>query len=142
MELFLNMVWLLLAMPAYCLWRKARHGPNVSHSSLQYLLALGCALVLLFPVVSATDDLHAMQAEMEESSKRSIRQAASDKSSTGQSRSHASPALAAAVSVLAPSSRTWLELRVPELFYAATLFKVRSGRAPPVFHLQLVSFLV
>jgi hypothetical protein len=142
MELFLNLVWLLLAMPAYCLWRKARRGPNVEgHSSLQYLLALGCALVLLFPVVSATDDLHAMRAEMEESSKRGVRQAVSDKACTGQSRWHASPALAALVSVFVPSGCTYIELAVPKLFFAATLFNVRTGRAPPVFHLRFVSFL-
>ena len=142
MELFLNLVWLLLAMPAYCLWRKARRGPSVDgHSSLQYLLALGCALVLLFPVVSATDDLHAMRPEMEDSSKRGIRQTVSDKSSNGQSRWHASPAAAASVSVFVPTNRPWLELRVPDLVFAATLFKVHTGRAPPVFHLRVVSFL-
>ncbi|MGD0790332.1 MAG: hypothetical protein ABR920_01060 [Terriglobales bacterium] len=32
-----------------------------------FVCALGCALVLLFPVISATDDLHAMRPEMEES---------------------------------------------------------------------------
>jgi hypothetical protein len=142
MELFLNLVWLLLAVPAYCLWRKARRGPNLDgQSSLQYLLALGCALVLLFPVVSATDDLHAMSAEMEESSKRGIRQTVSEKSCTGQSGWHASPAVAASVSVFVPLSRTWFKLRVPELFFAATLHKARAGRAPPVFDLRFVSFL-
>lgn len=141
MELLLNLVWLLLALPAYCLWRKARRGPSVGgRSSLQYLLALGCALVLLFPVVSATDDLHAMRPEMEESSKRGIRQTVSDNFCTGQSRWHASSAVAASVSVFV-SSCTWLVPRVPELFFAVTLFKVPTGRAPPVFHLRFVSFL-
>ncbi|HEX3989456.1 MAG TPA: hypothetical protein VHZ30_08480, partial [Verrucomicrobiae bacterium] len=102
MELFLNLVWLLLAMPAYCLWRRARCGPSVDgHSSLQYLLALGCALVLLFPVVSATDDLHAMRPEIEESSQRGIRQTVCDKSCTGQGRWHAPPAALAPVSIFA-----------------------------------------
>jgi hypothetical protein len=81
-ELLLNLAWLLLAIPAYLLWRNSTPG-NRRHrfSSLQCLLALGCALVLLFPVISATDDLHAMRAEMEESpaSKRNILHASAEK---------------------------------------------------------------
>jgi len=51
-----------------------------------FLSALGCALVLLFPVISATDDMHAMRAEMEESSpgKRGICQAAGEKACAGR----------------------------------------------------------
>src|SRR5713226_515456 len=66
MELLLNLAWVLLGLPAYWLWR--RHaGARAARrfDSLQVLLALGCALVLLFPVISASDDLHAMRAEME-----------------------------------------------------------------------------
>lgn len=81
MELLLNLAWLLLALPAYWLWRDARTASRrfrPSHS----LLALGCMLVVLFPVISATDDLRAMRAEMEESpsSKRNISQSSSDRS--------------------------------------------------------------
>src|SRR5579862_1073410 len=84
MELLLNLVWLLLALPAYWLWRRgagARAARRIT--ALQFLLALSCALVLLFPVISATDDLHAMRAEMEESasSKRAVRTASSDRTS-------------------------------------------------------------
>jgi hypothetical protein len=71
MELFLNLCWLSLLLPAFLLWRQ-RAG---SDSPLQgralrpiiFLGALACALILLFPVISATDDLHAMRPEMEES---------------------------------------------------------------------------
>ena len=54
MELLLNLAWLLLALPAYWLWRDSRTTASrfrPSHS----LLALGCMLIVLFPVVSATD---------------------------------------------------------------------------------------
>lgn len=73
MELLLNLAWLLLVLPGYWLWRR---GVQLRvASSRQCLLALGCMFVLLFPVISATDDLHAMRAEMEESSpgKRAVR---------------------------------------------------------------------
>ena len=81
MELLLNLLWLLLAFPAWWLWRGRRAAGHFT--SVQCLLALGCLLVILFPVVSATDDLRAMRAEMEESpaGKRSVLQAANDKPS-------------------------------------------------------------
>ncbi|HEY4905485.1 MAG TPA: hypothetical protein VIH89_18545 [Candidatus Sulfotelmatobacter sp.] len=133
MELLLNLVWLLLALPAYCLWRNSRDSrKSGSPSPFQCLLALGCALVLLFPVVSATDDLHAMRAEMEESSKRSIRQAGGEKSSVGDSRWHNPPAAVAAFATLAPLCKTWRLFHVPQLFFAVAASAVHSGRAPPV----------
>src|SRR5580698_6948388 len=98
MELLLNLVWVLLALPAYWVWRRgagARLARRVS--SLQCLLALGCGLVLLFPVISATDDLHAVRAEMEESSssKRTVRQAGSDRHSSWVNRLQGPPAVVA-----------------------------------------------
>lgn len=77
MELFLNVVWLLLAVPALWVWRREAPFSGRSHAfrSLRCALILGGALMLLFPVVSATDDLHAMRPEMEEStpSKRAVK---------------------------------------------------------------------
>jgi hypothetical protein len=67
MELLLNLAWLLLALPAFWLWRDARSvRAGRGFTPLQCLLALGCILVILFPVVSATDDLRAMSTEIEE----------------------------------------------------------------------------
>jgi hypothetical protein len=82
MELLLNLAWLLLALPAFWLWARSRSGSTGrKFSALQCLLALGFLLVLLFPVISATDDLRAMRTEMEGSpgSKRSMRQSSTDK---------------------------------------------------------------
>lgn len=81
MELFLNLAWLLLAVPAYWVWQRRDR-----RASCRYLLTLGCTLVLLFPVISATDDLHAMSAEMEEFSpgKRALKHASGDKVSLQQ----------------------------------------------------------
>lgn len=68
MEIALNILWLLLLLPAA--WLHQRQNPDCcSHlrcPRLAPLLILGCVLVLLFPVISATDDLHAMRFEMEE----------------------------------------------------------------------------
>lgn len=79
MELLLNLLWLTLALPALWLWRRANRSSDARpFGSLRCLLVLSCLLTLLFPVISATDDLHPMRAEMEESSlsKRMLRSAA------------------------------------------------------------------
>jgi len=63
-ELLLNILWLLLAGPGIYLWSRRRP----TKPSFQLCIALACLLFLLFPVISASDDLHAMRSEMEESS--------------------------------------------------------------------------
>jgi len=71
MELLLNLIWLTLGMGAFFTFMRCR--PQSKLSRLPYkraLLALACALLLLFPVVSASDDLHPGQALMEDASKR------------------------------------------------------------------------
>jgi hypothetical protein len=134
MELLLNLTWLLLALPAYWLWRRSfRARAHGRLGSLQCLLALACLLVLLFPVISATDDLHAMRTEMEESSpgKRGARQAAGEKTSVWHSRWQTLPAVVAAT-----ASFAWLaegrheSFSVPQSEPAAPLV-LRASRAPP-----------
>jgi hypothetical protein len=79
MELSLNICWLLLMAPALCWWIRNR---RVSRDRFS-LVALACLLFLLFPVISASDDLHAMRPEIEDSStnKRSLRHAGIEKAS-------------------------------------------------------------
>jgi hypothetical protein len=133
MELLLNFAWLLLALPAYWLWRGSRGPcPQRRFSPWQCLLALGCLLVLLFPVVSATDDLRAMRAEAEESpaGKRSnVRPASGDKSSPWTSQTQ--PALAAITASFASSDRDRLPLPTLQSPIAPGPVIQRTGRAPP-----------
>lgn len=135
MELSLNLAWLLLALPAYWLWRNSRSA-SAEHkfSSLQCLLALGCLLVMLFPVISATDDLMAMRTEMEESpiSKRSIRQASGDKSSLWNSRSQTSPAILGTLSPFAVAAERGDLPLSPSLSFPAAPSVPTVGRAPPL----------
>jgi hypothetical protein len=73
MELVLNLFWLSLLLPAYLLWRQRKLLNGSSRlakkpvAALVFACVVGCAIVLLFPVISASDDLHAMRPEMEES---------------------------------------------------------------------------
>ncbi len=66
MEVFLNLCWAMLAVLATCLWlRHSRRTQSLPHRFCG-LVALSCALLLLFPVISESDDLYACRAEMED----------------------------------------------------------------------------
>jgi len=80
MEILLNLCWLLLVPPAAIMWRlQPRSSRKHGYHSLLPLVALGCALLLLFPVISASDDLHASSQDMDESSTTKMKAGASDK---------------------------------------------------------------
>lgn len=134
MELLLNLAWLLLAIPAFQLWRKSKPANQPCRfTSLQCLLALSCALVVLFPVISATDDLHAMRAEMDESpvSKRSVRQASNEKGSIAHNRLPSPPVL---VTWSAPlfATQNFPAPSFPNALLVAAAPCLRIfGRAPP-----------
>jgi len=129
MELLLNLAWLLLAVPAYWLWRGSC--AQRKFSSLQCLLALGCMLVILFPVISATDDLRAMRTEMEESpvSKRTLRQASGDKGVW--SFSWQTAAVAPSHNAFLASDDSWQQWPRPNLSLPAAPAINRAGRSPP-----------
>lgn len=72
MELLLNLIWILLALLALLVFLRGRDASR-QIARVPYrksLLALACGVLLLFPVVSASDDLHPAQAVVEEGSKR------------------------------------------------------------------------
>ena len=59
MELLLNLAWVLLAATMFCLW--LRFAPRSSVSPHLQFMALAVLLLILFPVISVTDDLQAVQ---------------------------------------------------------------------------------
>ena len=131
MELLLNLCWILLTAPAFYLF--ARRQPR--SNPLQCLATLGCLLVLLFPVISASDDLCAMRQEMEESNSSSsvLRQPCVDKAS-GQDQFGSSPAqLTSRFSIqLCNDISASIFLRDAAAPRPAER-TVRPGRAPPSF---------
>lgn len=88
-------------------------------------------LVILFPVVSATDDLRAMRGEIEESpgSKRNLRQASNDKAFACKGQNP--PALAAKVRPLVESDQSWHPVLTSRLCVPSAPAIARPGRAPP-----------
>jgi hypothetical protein len=72
MEVLLNLVWVTQVLVAFCTFlRKAcAYAWTARVPYVTALLALSCMLVLLFPVVSASDDPHPTQALLENATKR------------------------------------------------------------------------
>jgi hypothetical protein len=135
MELLLNLFWLTLALPAIWMWRResvyAKSCPRFNR--IRPFVLFGCVLMLLFPVVSATDDLHAMRQEMEESSpsKKLVKQAASDKSLTRLSTAGALPALVFPVAFGRDNTVCGQILLSPVRLPEQRRFGKLSSRAPP-----------
>ncbi|MGD0832233.1 MAG: hypothetical protein ABR907_14930 [Terracidiphilus sp.] len=59
MELTFNLVWVLLAVLLVRHW--LRHTSGESARTLTHVAALGMLILILFPVISVTDDLVAVQ---------------------------------------------------------------------------------
>lgn len=70
MELALNLAWAVIAIASYALLLRRLGlqslGPGRGPHRWQCIVALSCALLILFPVISLTDDLHEVQATAEE----------------------------------------------------------------------------
>jgi hypothetical protein len=134
MELLLNLAWILLVLPAYWLFRRGAHTRAARRvTAMQCMLALGCVLVLLFPVISASDDLHVMRAEMEESSssKQTVRQATAEKNSSWVNRLQTPPAIVAGTNWLVVSEPGHLEVSSVSVSPLAGAANSHAGRAPP-----------
>jgi hypothetical protein len=142
MELFLNLCWLSLLLPGYLLWRQrsfsasaiGRAGNSTgspASSPLIFLCVLGCALVLLFPVISASDDLHAMRPEMEES-ERAFRHTGHC-ASTSHALTHSSPPVVSSfASVTSNFGQTGTVLAFLPQVRETSFSPAPAGRAPPL----------
>src|SRR5712692_7109145 len=135
MELLLNLVWLILVVPAIWLWRRepvSRKSPR-----LYYVLSLGCVLMLLFPVISATDDLYSICQETEESnsspSKRTVTQAAGDKVPCWLGSLGTAPSQLISPSSFPPNNEVCGQVLTQQsLLRVQARLGTRAGRAPPL----------
>jgi len=95
---------------------------------------LGCVLILLFPVVSATDDLQAMQPDMEEAAVRDAVSASPHGKCLTSGRGHGNLyPLLTALHLLQPASLLWgLTILTAVLQSATHQVATCAGRAPPV----------
>jgi hypothetical protein len=134
MELLLNLLWLTLLLPAVLIWR--RHlvcSRSFWHPrSFRAIILLGCLLVLLFPVVSATDDLHPIRNEIEESNtKRAVKQAPATQSPDWNMGTP--PAILAEVASFSPDLEVFGSVSAHLPVSPNRIFAGTSGcRAPPL----------
>jgi hypothetical protein len=63
MELVLNLGWMLLGALLFCLW--LRFAPRTGMSRQMQFVALAVLVLILFPVISMTDDVFAAQNQAE-----------------------------------------------------------------------------
>ena len=138
METFLNLLWLAITVAAVCLWRFRWSVPRRAfcHSLTLQAGAMICALALLFPVISLTDDLHPEIAVVDSvSGKRNTCLALMARPhGHGPSKGHVTFLLAALVPIgIACVSVSFSPLRTDAEFpWPADLFATRSlGRSPP-----------
>jgi len=131
MELFLNLCWLSLLLPCYLLWRQRTSSDRAAAPPLVFLCALGCALILLFPVISATDDLHVVRPEMEES-ERGFRRAGNC-ACTPHALTHSSQPVLPSFASLTPEFEQIAAAVLPFTSQLLRTFSVSTfaGRAPP-----------
>ena len=133
MELLLNLVWVALALVA--LWAFLRQRRSCEWTAripcLKALLAIACVLVLLFPVVSASDDLHPTQAVLEDASKRIHQMAAWSQHVQGDTPDVGLPLLLA---LCLFSSLLLVQWRRSDTQIARVIVRERiprAGRSPP-----------
>jgi len=132
MENLLNGCWVLLAMAALLAWRFQATQAQRPDRRLQ-LVALLCVLALMFPVISATDDLHPAPQAVEDSSKRTQKAVGLVKWVATRLRDGAATTLQTAVAMVVPHPSTveWLQPKtVPSLQAGRRLFWLE--RSPPV----------
>ncbi len=147
MELFLNILWVLIVLTGTCVWRMrwAHHLRARQHETWRQWTAFACAMVLLFFVVSLTDDLHAELVLFEESS--SSRRHATclscqhHSSRTVRAKAPHDSAILPASPVVVPLVFSTFIFQLSENFRPPLTAKISSGRDPPVFTIRFDYFL-
>ena len=137
MELILNLVWVCVAIAGVCVQlftatRAAESAGRVNRS--RKILAMLCALVILFFVISMTDDLHDQEVMLEESRSSGVAMGARISDGSGHDRLVSSLLLEMVrPASLAPPQLVWNRFLKHEDF-RPVLARVREGwfgRAPP-----------
>lgn len=136
MELLLNLVWVGMGMVIFTVllthrdrWRSISRVPYVTA-----LLALTCTLVLLFPVVSVSDDLHPSQLMVEDASKRSQHLASFLGLAHQQPLDGCTAALLLICLFAIQMASHWRQPRLQQAHEMLRARTPRAGRAPPSLH--------
>jgi hypothetical protein len=133
MEVLLNILWLALCNLAVWYWLLRWQRDRQRRSMAVQFSTLACILVLLFPVISASDDLYAIQVPFEiTGAQKSSRASLSGKSSFPQLNHHArSGALAWTLSQSADVCVDVISADDALPFCPASISHPPQDRAPP-----------
>lgn len=138
MEIVLNILWLLLALGGVAVWRTrwARERRPHRHAPWREWTAVTCASVLLFFVVSLTDDLHPDPIVLEDC-RASRRQVHSVSAAPVWKQSGHFPTGPGVGMISSPAHLPHFAFRPlfipePNLFSSTPELQAHSGRAPPV----------
>lgn len=138
MELALNLVWACVAIVGIgLLWRslsRAAACPEQEASNWRKIVAMSCALIILFFVISMTDDLHDQEIMVEDN--KSSRIVPASGISAPSIPSHMIPAVFLVNFVFASSAHDSPSVRRPidapkVISVAEVLSDLLHGRAPP-----------
>ncbi|MGH9431430.1 MAG: hypothetical protein ACRD3T_07790 [Terriglobia bacterium] len=138
MELLLNLLWVVIALGSFAWWRRVVGIGRRSRGRVEPLLplvALVCALAILFPAISVTDNLHPelFVAEDGAASRRAMAAVAGAGHALLNRPGHASPPVLLPSSTL-PFSSALIGLSVRTgnfLPLSATPTRLLPSRAPP-----------
>lgn len=116
MEIFLNLAWLVVALLSVGLWLRFEH--RTGKERRLPMIALVMLLLILFPVISVSDDLWSIQNPAE--------------TDASQRRDHIAPCPHCLLHVIATPLASLLTLFRPETEYvsAPPLFATRADRNP------------
>lgn len=132
MELLLNVFWVLLSVAGTCTWVVHRRNRGADRGFwLRVLVVSGCLAILLFPVISMTDDLYCDQFAMENASPtcKLVKVARLVKATAHHHHSQAATLLASAQNQLWQAIGPVAIEQQPAL--SSPNIADRSGRAPP-----------
>jgi hypothetical protein len=128
-----NLTWLVFAAASLLLWRY-RLLPHLGSGARRSLCALLCVLLLMFPIISISDDLHPdMVAAVEGESKSRLLKLVDASPHLGTPGSHAAVIVAASVaSLVAPAAKVLDRLLpVPLRISSRLTLSCRLFRGPP-----------
>ncbi|HSY59103.1 MAG TPA: hypothetical protein VK795_06050 [Terriglobales bacterium] len=135
MELFLNLLWVLIATGVIAVWRNCwlPEAQVSRREPFREWTAMGCALVLLFFAVSLTDDLHSNVSLLEDcsSSRRHSMCGHHSDQSNRTVREIGPAALPRIVEIDSPQFAAMVSCFVSAPS-SEFLFEFTTGRAPPI----------
>ncbi len=140
METFLNLIWLVIALGAGAVWRYQWLPKRLAPRSraLPEFVALICALALLFPSISLSDDLHPVIVAVDAASGKrngsAILARASQPSHAAPKAAAHTPAVLAAGTALASIGTSRLVVFDHD-FHPAAASSDYHGRSPPSYPL-------